>query len=450
MQPFVSRFMTSALMDRKHGHRNKVLKKWGESNNFDWQDNACRARERAYRVSKLLNHAKCSVPYYQDILSQQPVDEHVSFDVLKTLPVITRADLQRELHLFCAGTNIASYKDATGGSTGTPLSFIVDMQTKIAREASLMWADAMAGWCLGERIAMLWGADHDISGALKNHRLKFRWWMENRRWYNAFMMGPDEMSTFHKHMKHFKPHILVSYAGSLYEYSEYLQYEQISPTYPLKSIISSAEMLSPYIRRRVEETFTVPIYDRYGNREVGAIAAECEFHNGLHINERDMIVEIDSPDPYVVPGPIIITFLHNYAMPFIRYNTGDLACYANHEPCACGRKTDRFKKIVGRQSDSIQTSSGKIVHGEYFTHLFYGIDGIVEFQFVQHSLMKYELLLKGNKMIANNAVKGIARHIKDVVGENPDVQIKWVKKIPRTKSGKRRFTISHVGNPYMN
>jgi phenylacetate-CoA ligase len=333
-------------------------------------------------------------------------------------------------------------------------------------------------------------------------------WIENVRWFDAFNMSENRMRDFHKQMTRFAPHLLVAYAGSLHEYAKFLKNNHLKPEYPIKNVISSAEVLTSAIRKLVSEVFQKAIFDRYGNREFGPIAAECEAHDGLHINEHDMLLEIDSDDPYHIPGDIIVTYFSNRGMPFVRYNTGDRGTFAKGE-CACGRKTKRLQTIEGRLSDSIRTKDGKVIHGEYFTHLMYGVEGVKAFQFVQTTEREFVLRVSFNspqnaqtraKVSADqegpqntqNMQKGenagmkenagmlglgnagnqeprtrnpqpatcnlqppswwqdVRAQILEMVGADADVRLEIVDEIPLLPSGKRKFTVSLVGQKNLN
>ena len=445
LPPALSAFLSRRLLDRRAGHRARVLAALAAARAQDRLDRAAldAAQERA--LCELMQHAAARVPRFRGL----PVPAHPgeARRVLADWPVMTRADLQREPAAFLdpqAGPTVA---DATGGSTGTPMSFRVDRPTQIAREASLMWADGLGGWDLGQRIAMLWGADRDVQLAHRSWRGALRLLIENRRWYNAFDMGPERMADYHRCMTAFQPHLLVAYAGSLDVYARWLESTGQRPTYPLGALVSSAEMLAPEVRQRVERVFGRPVFDRYGNREAGAIAAECTARQGLHINEADFLVEVQSPAPAAQPGPLLITYLRNRAHPFIRYDTGDLAVLAPPGACACGRATGRLARIVGRQSDTVRTRGGRWIHGEYFTHLLYGVDGVRSFQFVQETLDAYTLLLEADPAACRAQEPRWLETIRGEVGAGAEVVIRYVDRIPTTASGKRKFTLSRVPPP---
>lgn len=441
----LSAFLSRHLIDRTGGHRRQVMAEFMDKSAFDFTPAEERERHQVEHLAALLNYARTTVPFYREILGGRPViTPGEARAVLAGLPLVSRVDLQRQPERFYAEGCPERFPDATGGSTGTPLRFVVDRATQRARESSLYWSDALAGWHYGDRIAMLWGSDKDVKSSSQQARANLRWWLDNRRWYNAFNMGEDRMAEFHSALTRFRPHIIVAYAGSMDVFAHYLRQLGPQPNYPLTSIISSAEMLTPSARANIEQVFGKPVFDRYGNREFGAIAAECSRHQGLHLNEHDFIIEIDSPDPVRQAGPLIVTYLHNRAMPFLRYQTGDLARLLPADACACGRNTRRLAAVTGRVADTIRTRDGKLIHGEFFTHLLYGASRIRQFQFVQETLTRYRLLLVCEGEEDPRVLDRIRLSILEEVGSDCEVVVERADSIPVLPSGKRKFTLSLV------
>jgi phenylacetate-CoA ligase len=205
-------------------------------------------------------------------------------------------------------------------------------------------------------------------------------------------MSEENMLKYHKDMEKFQPDVIISYASSIYLLAKFLEKKGIKPNYPKISISTSAETLYPHMRETIERVFNVKVFDKYGSREVSAIAYECEVHSGLHIIMDNVIVECIDPitgeEVWDRPGEILITDLNNYGMPFIRYKIGDMGILSK-EKCKCGRNTLLLKRVIGRTTDNFILKNGRIVHGEYFTHLFYGLEGIKEFQFVQEKIDRF-------------------------------------------------------------
>src|SRR5436305_75 len=80
------------------------------------------------------------------------------------------------------------------------------------------------------------------------------------------------------------------------------------------------------------------------------------------------------------PSEILVTDLHNYGMPFIRYRIGDLGVLRTTGRCACGRGLPKLHSIEGRTLDILRTRNGRVVPGELFPHVMKDIPEIEEFQ----------------------------------------------------------------------
>ena len=87
-------------------------------------------------------------------------------------------------------------------------------------------------------------------------------------------------------------------------------------------------------------------------------------------------------------GRIVATSLYNYAMPFLRYDTGDDGNLLD-DTCSCGRGYKLLKEVNGRTVDVLVTPEGKSIHGWFFLYIFWEQQGIVEYQVIQETLEKY-------------------------------------------------------------
>jgi phenylacetate-CoA ligase len=148
-----------------------------------------------------------------------------------------------------------------------------------------------------------------------------------------------------------------------------------------------------------------------------------------------------------VPGRILVTDLTNYTMPFLRYQLEDIGSWAEGL-CACGRPFRRLAKIWGRSTDFVVTPQGKIIHGEYFTHLFYGLPQIQTFQLVQETRESVRLEYVLRPGVTEFPLEELHRRTQAVLGASVLCEIKRVDQISRPASGKHRFTISKVRPPW--
>ena len=120
-----------------------------------------------------------------------------------------------------------------------------------------------------------------------------------------------------------------------------------------------AEPWTEGMRREIEERFGLEAFDIYGLTEVigPGVAAECQQHDGLHVNEDHFYPEIIDPEtgaqlPDGEVGELVLTCLTREALPLLRYRTRDLVALVR-ESCACGRTSVRMMRVKGRTDDML-------------------------------------------------------------------------------------------------
>jgi phenylacetate-CoA ligase len=133
----------------------------------------------------------------------------------------------------------------------------------------------------------------------------------------------------------------------------------------LREIVTMAELLPPETRTLVREAWGVPIRDTYSAKEVGYMALQCPEHEHLHVQSEVALVEVlDETGRPCTPGQIgrvIVTPLHNFAMPLIRYEIGDYSEVG--PPCACGRGLPvltRVRRLSGRVGRATLTRAQRL------------------------------------------------------------------------------------------
>jgi phenylacetate-CoA ligase len=127
---------------------------------------------------------------------------------------------------------------------------------------------------------------------------------------------------------------------------------------------STAELLTPKLRRDLEETFGIELFDHCGEAQIGPLAGECRVHEGMHLHARDLFCEFLDPDTGEPVGPggtgeLVATQLGPRALPLVRYAPGDVFRLLEGE-CACGDPSLRVV-FVG-QKGAIRKIKGVLVH----------------------------------------------------------------------------------------
>ncbi len=388
------------------------------------------------RLEKLLRHAYLTTPYYRELFKVESTD-------ISQIPTLEKSNIREQLEHLCSEAIPQRHriKNATGGSTGTPLTFYQDRNYWNQRNLSVYYFDRWAGWDFGERQLIIWGALSDVEGHRdRKHQLNNFW--RNHYWLNGFHLTDATMRTTFQQMDKYHPQTILAYPSSLYQFAKYLFDNGLAPKWDLKGIITSAEMLHLHYRDLAETVFGTKVYNRYGGREVGLIAMECA-EGRMHINCRDLYLEIDSPDPYTEPGDILITQLNNYAMPFIRYRIGDIGRLSD-EVCPCGNQLPILAELLGRSTATFRTRTGALIHGGYFTQQFYNVIGVDQFQLIQENLKHCILKVVINTQWTEAARRYMVKKIQGVLGADAIVTVEFVEEIPLPASGKREFTISNL------
>ena len=152
-------------------------------------------------------------------------------------------------------------------------------------------------------------------------------WFTNTLFLNSFKMTENDMKSYIETINTYKPDLIRGYAGSLYELAKFSEKNNLN-IYKPKRLVCSAETLTSDMRTKIETVFGTKLYDFYGSRETASIAGECK--DGLiHIfsfnNYLEIVDQNNNPIIEGQEGRIIVTTLHNYSMPLIRYEIGDMA-----------------------------------------------------------------------------------------------------------------------------
>lgn len=401
------------------------------------------------RLKKLLHHANNNVPFYHKIFKKLNfLPENISkVEDLNKLPILTKEIIRNNFEDLYARNYLKEnlIPTCTSGSTGSPMNFYVDRKWNACNNAAAFRAWSWASYNLGDKIAYLWGAPSDINNTSK--RDKIRNYLLRTIYLDAFNLTNENMAIYANILSKCKPKIINTYASAIFLFSQYLKEEEINSIRP-RSIITTADMLYKYQRKTIEQVFDCEVFDYYSGRDTSLQAAECSEHTGYHLSIENAVVEFLKKNEPVYSGQtgnIILTDLSNYAMPFIRYEIGDLGTPSD-EMCPCGRNLPLMKSLNGRIFDVIVTPEGKHLTGEYFHYAIidHNIQGIKEFQIIQNSPDKLVIYIVKNPLININDSNRFINIIQKMVGENVEIKLQYLPYIKRNPSGKLRHVISNI------
>jgi phenylacetate-CoA ligase len=269
-------------------------------------------------------------------------------------------------------------------------------------------------------------------------------------------MSTERLPLFTKKLRDFQPEFIAGYPTAIFLLAQFVEKEG-KPKIRPKAIFTGGEQLYDYQRDLFWKVFECEVYSHYASMEMHNIASECPEHTGYHISSENVVVEIVNSEGELVPvgeeGRVLTTNLHNYAMPFIRYENGDVAAISDSS-CTCGRGLPLLATISGRTTDVIFTKDGKCIPGISLPFNVFDSPGIEQFQIVQETRDKVIIRLVLDRKCPRNhvddAVKQMVYKYRSILGEDTDVSVEFVDQILPTRSGKRRVVISNEPENLMN
>jgi len=401
------------------------------------------------RLKKLLQHADENVPFYHKMFKKISFKPEfvTSVNDLNKLPILTKKLVNKNFNeLYARNYSKEEFiLSSTGGSTAAPMKFYVDKRWGACNMAAAYRSWSWAGYKPGCKMAYLWSAHQDLEQSSNMNRV--RNYFLKAIYLDAFNLTEENMNKYVKILTRFKPKIINTYASVIFTFSEYIKKMEINTIKPT-AILTTADMLYDYKRKSIEKAFNCEVFDYYSGRETTLQAAECREHFGYHLSIENAVVEFMKDNEHVAPGEtgnLIITDLCNYAMPFIRYEIGDLGTLSD-EKCPCGRNLPIMKSLKGRTYDYIITSDGRLLSGIFFHSIlvYHKIQGIKEFQIVQKTKDKIIVFIVKNEKENTEDINRFISLIKKNVGEKVEIEVEYVSLIKRTPTGKLRHVISNV------
>ncbi|HEX8789912.1 MAG TPA: hypothetical protein VF765_03100 [Polyangiaceae bacterium] len=336
-----------------------------------WLPRESIARMQLASLRELLAHAGRNVPYWRELFRSTGFDPLGvrSVDDLRALPVLTRAIMQeRRDDLVDPALRETNIHKGTSGSTGVPLRFQYCNQSEAWRQATRLRGWGWAGWRIGQRTVYYWGAGPAPVTGWSARKIQLDRALKREVYVDAIHQDDASLRSFAETLTRFRPEAIVAYTQALVGFARWVN-DQGARDWPDVRIVCAAESVLPGDREALVAAFGPHVFETYGSRETMLVAAECEKHNGMHLSEENLLVEIVRDGRAAKPGEsgdVVVTDLHNFGMPFIRYANGDVATLADDGPCPCGRSLRRIARVEGRIADTMRDAKGGTVPGMLF------------------------------------------------------------------------------------
>jgi phenylacetate-CoA ligase len=410
----------------------EVSERWSIEKLEDYQ-NRC--------LSKLINHAYQNVPYYHKLFNKHGIlpGNIKTTHNLKIIPPLSKDDLRNNFKDLIA-TNMKNKElicKSTSGTSGRPVHFYLERRQKQYLYGSpFRWRHfRWGGYGLEDKCATLynWRIPPKTNG---QRRLFYYDPMRRLLILSTYDMTRKNIRQYAEALQKHNPEFLHGFPSALEMMAKYLREQIIAPPITPKAIFTQSEVVYPWQRRLIEQYFGCEIYDWYGMEERAIAASECELHSDYHIFSEYCVVEVLGEGKNVVgeEGELISTPLDNYAMPLLRYKTGDLGTLVN-EKCACGRTLPLMRLSGGRDRNFVVTKSDSLI-SVTIVDIPNATKNIEQFQFVQEEVGTVTLKVLRKDSFSDEDLNLIKKDLKEKFGNMIEVRIKFVERMDRTSRGK--------------
>lgn len=411
-----------------------------------WHDAKTLQSLQFEQLQSLVEHAWSHVPWHRTRLAAtgwQP-GRPLTPEIYARLPLMTRTDIQREGEALYADAVPKEHghilMGQTSGSTGQPMKFLStqlsvlfweaftlreslwhqrDFSLKLASIRPGLKADSLSGW----------GKVFDVYGTGPLVQLpidtplnsQIDWLLEQRPGY--LLSTPNHLATLAEAFR-----------------------EQGLVLPGLRQLRTFGVTVEPRIRNLCQEVFGVEIADMYSTTECGYLALQCPDYPHYHVQSEGVLLEVLREDGLPCrpgeTGKVVVTVLHNFAMPILRYELGDFA--EAGEACPCGRGLPVLKRIVGRVRNQVRLPDGRRVWPSLASLTFFFDLPIRQWQIVQDQLNHLTVRLVVARALNSEEEKRIHTEIQAAFGNVFSIEIDYLEAFPPPVNGKFEDFVSLV------
>jgi phenylacetate-CoA ligase len=411
------------------------------------------ARHQFRQLGRLLAHAYDKSPFYRARLEgfgYRPGRE-ITAEFWAQLPIIGRREVQEQASALACREVPAehgrTFAGTTSGSTGTPLRTVTTDLAQLLWQAITLRHQSWHGRDLRLKFASI-RRDHDNGAFAPDGKAYPDWLLPEGVVYPtgpACLLDnrctPAEQAQW---LMREDPDYLLTFPSVAQEIARYFLDHGLGLE-RLKDIATLGEVVTPRARKACRDAFGVEIRDMYSAVETGYLALQCPAGR-YHVQSEVVLLEVlDEEGQPCRPGEIgqvIVTPLHNFAMPLLRYSIGDFAEVG--DACACGRRLPVLNEIVGRARDTVMLPSGTRRYAWFGMRRFAEIPEIVQFQVIQKTLYELEVKLVARGPLSAESEEKLRENLRKSLGEHFSVLLTYHAEIPRTASGKYFDFLSEV------
>lgn len=367
-------------------------------------------------------------------------------DNLDKAKVLEKKDIINNLDKIKTINESEGIVSLTGGTTGASMKVIYTKKDMQERFAILDHFRAQHGYTLGKKTAWFSGKNlvtqKDIEKGICSHYD----YINKIRFYSTFLINEKNFDVYWKSLNEFQPEFLVGFPSSVFEICQIAKARGLKYKGKAKVFFPTAETVLAEHRQVISEVLGCKLVDQYASSEGAPFILECTAGH-LHIHPLTGIFEVvdDNLKP-TQAGQILVTSFTTHGTPLIRYRIGDSITLADStKKCACGSIFPLVERIEGRTNDYILSPThGKVNLGN-ISNSTKDTKGIVCFQLIQDKVDHVEVKIVVNNEFDNEQESNFISSLRERVGNDIQLNIRYVESIEKEKSGKFRIVKNLIG-----
>lgn len=410
----------------------KKMQAWSKEEIINWQN---------IQISKLAYHAYNNTIYYKNLFDKHHIKpENInSISDLEKIPVLTKQMIKENIQDIKPHnlTSIPHKIAYTGGSTGMPLTYLLDNHSWSFSTANTVLNRERFGWYFGDKHIVLGSSSLYVSSK-HSFKHKIYYMLKRKIGLNGMNMSEEVCHNYIEIIREENIKYIYGYASSIYVLASYILSKNIS--LKLNGCFSTSEKLTHNYKIKIQQAFQCNVLDEYGANDGGITA--FDHGNGIfRVGYNSVFTKPTSKNCFSAK----LTDLTNFAFPLINYELGDQFCVDSNSD-AFNYNGQVFSQLQGRSSDIITLENGNVITGPGFTVLFSNIP------------VDYYCIEKNGKNTINCYIKKLPEYnleneiiirssILKHIGHNAKLNIIYSDTIYYSKNGKRiYFKTNHTEN----
>lgn len=421
---------------------------WSEPASRDALD-----RQRDDRLRRLVAHAATRVPFYRDRYARHGADASQVRGVtdLERLPIVGKADLQScdERDLLTDGADPARLVERrTTGSTGQRLCIRRTWLEERTLGAYRWRALASFGARRRDRFAEV----EEPLDAGSGDATGLHAWLQRAGLYRQQRLDAlDEPEAILAALVAGQPDVLSGYAGVVARVAREALAQGETRVRP-RLVALHSDTLTTQMRAAVTEAFATRVFALYDCNECNVVAWECPETGVFHTSDDTVIVEVLRPDGSAAApgesGEVVLTSLHSFAMPFVRYRIGDVLVQGDPH-CTCGSAFATIRAVQGRMFDYFPLADGRTIHPyELVNILGERAPWVAEYRLVQERRDLVRLSYCARESPTEAQLDHLGTGLRDFLGPAVALEVEAVDAFDSEGRAKTRVCRSRVASDY--